>query len=178
MMGYYLATHPHWQDRLRAESRALGTDTLAHPDLDTLVGMDMVFRETLRMNAPAGMIARKATKDTAIDGYHVPRGSQIVLAMYPTHRMEPWWKDPDTFDPERFGPARHEDSWHKYAWAPFGGSVHKCIGMHFGAMQIKAVMHQLLLRYRLSVPRGYAPAMDYGTGPFPADGLPVHLHAI
>ncbi len=101
-----------------------------------------------------------------------------MLGLYPTMRMEPWWQNPDVFDPERFNDERREDQSHKYAWMPFGGNVHKCIGMHFGGMEVKAIMHQLLLRNRLSVPAGYEPVIDYGTGPFPADGLPVEMRGL
>ena len=101
-----------------------------------------------------------------------------MLGIHPTQRMEPWWRDPDTFDPERFSDERREDAAHKYAWMPFGGGVHKCIGMHFGSMEVKAIMHQLLLRNTWSIPVGYEPVMDYGTGPFPGDGLPIELRRL
>ncbi len=178
MIVYYLATHPDWQERLRPDSRALGKATIGYDDLDALEAMDLVFRETLRMNAPVGMIARQAIKDTDICGHYIPNGTRLMLGIYPTQRMEPWWNDPDTFDPERFTPERREDASHKYAWAPFGGNVHKCIGMHFGGMEVKAILHQLLLRYRWTVPAGYEPIIDYGTGPFPGDGLPIELQAV
>jgi cytochrome P450 len=61
---------------------------------------------------------------------------------------------------------------------PFGGGVHKCIGMHFGTMEVKAIMHQLLRSRRWSVPDGYEPPVEYGTGPQPGDGLPVTLAAV
>jgi cytochrome P450 len=178
MMGYYLARHPEWQQRLRADSSALGKPTIAYDDLDALASMDLVFRETLRMNAPVGVIAREATKDTEINGHYIPKGTRIMLGIYQTQRMEPWWNDPDTFDPERFTSERHEDASHKYAWTPFGGNVHKCIGMHFGAIEVKAILHQMLLRHHWTLPPRYEPLMDYGTGPFPGDGLPVQLRPL
>jgi cytochrome P450 len=127
------------------------------------------------MNAPVGMVARQAIKDTEIDGRYIPKGTRLMLGIYPTQRMQPWWNDPDTFDPERFTEERQEDASHKYAWTPFGGNVHKCIGMHFGGMEVKAIIHQLLLGYSWRVPAGYVPVTDYGTGPFPGDGLPIEL---
>jgi cytochrome P450 len=175
MMMYYLARHPEWQQRLRDESDALGTDTPSYEQLAGLESMDLVFRETLRINPPVGMIARRAVKDAAVDGHHVPAGALVMLEIYPSHRMEPWWHDPDTFDPERFAPGRREDQSHQYAWVPFGGNVHKCIGLHFGGMEVKAILHRLLRTRRWSVPAGYAPPLDFATGPFPADGLPVTL---
>jgi cytochrome P450 len=175
MMGYYLAKHPQWQERLRAESLALGKRAIGYDDLDALPSMDLVFKETLRMNAPVGTLAREAVRDTEIDGRYVPGGTKLMLGIYSTQRMEPWWRDPDTFDPERFSDDRREDASHKYAWVPFGGGVHKCIGMHFGAMEVKAIIHQLLVRNAWRVPAGYEPVVDYGTGPFPGDGLPIEL---
>ena len=47
--------------------------------------------------------------------------------------------------------------------------------MHFGGMEVKAILHQLLLRYELQIAPGYEPFMDTATGPFPADGLPIDL---
>ena len=178
MMGYYLAKHPEWQERVREESRVLGKEAIGYDDVDALPALELVFKETLRMNAPVGVLARQAIKDTEIDGHFVPKGARVMLGIYPTMRMEPWWNDPDTFDPERFTPERAEDASHKYAWVPFGGGVHKCIGMHFGAMEVKAVMHQLLLRNSLHVAPSYEPIIDFGTGPFPGDGLPVELRPV
>lgn len=178
MMAYYLAANPEWQQRLREESVALGKAVVGYDDVDALPSMDLVFKETLRMNAPVGVVARQALKDTAIDGHYIPAGTRLVLGLYASHRMEPWWNDPDTFDPERFSPERREDASHKYAWAPFGGSVHKCIGMHFGAMEVKAILHQMLLRSSWTVAPGYEPVMDFGTGPFPGDGLPIELRLL
>lgn len=178
MMGYHLGRHPEWQKRLREESRALGKDAIGFDDVDALPSMDLVFRETLRINAPVGLVARRALRDTEIDGHFIPAGTNLMLGIYPSQRMEPWWNDPDTFDPERFTPERAEDASHKYAWTPFGGNVHKCIGMHFGSMEVKAILHQLLLRCQWSVPAGYEPPMEYGTGPFPADGLPISLRPL
>jgi cytochrome P450 len=178
MMGYYLAKRPEWQERLRAESQALGKPVIGYDDLDALRSMDLVFKETLRINAPVGTLARRAIKDTEIDGRFIPAGTKLMVGIYPTQRMEPWWRDPDTFDPDRFSDARREHASHKYAWVPFGGGVHKCIGMHFGGMEVKAILHQLLLRNSLHVSPDYEPVLDYGTGPFPGDGLPLELRPL
>jgi cytochrome P450 len=179
MMAYYLARHPEWQDRLRTESQALGKTAIGYDDLDALPSMDLVFKETLRMNAPVGTLAREAIKDTEIDGRYIPKGTKLMLGIYVTQRMEPWWRDPDTFDPERFSDGQREDAAsHKYDWVPFGSGVHKCIGMHFGSMEVKAIMHQLLLRNSWRIHAGYEPILDYGTGPFPGDGLPIELRPL
>ena len=87
--------------------------------------------------------------------------------------------EPGPFRPRSASrPERREDAIHKHAWIPFGSGVHKCIGMHFGGMEVKAIMHAMLLRYRWTIPAGYVPPLDYGTGPYPGDGLPVRLERL
>ena len=178
MLVYYLARHPEWQERLRAESQAVGVDRIGYEHADRLPLMDLCFRETLRMNAPVGILGRRALKDTELDGRFVPEGTRLLVAIYPSQRMEPWWSEPDVFDPERYVPERAEDASHKFAWTPFGSGVHKCIGLHFGSMEVKAILHRLLLTRRFSIPDGYEPPMTYGTGPQPSDGLPIALSAL
>ena len=58
---------------------------------------------------------------------------------------------------------------------PFGNGIHKCIGMFFGGMEVKAAMHQLLRRYLLTVDPGYTMPVDWSSLPRPRDGLPIDL---
>ncbi len=177
-MAYFLGRHPEWQARLREESAALGKPAIGYDDLERLPALDMVMRETLRYFAPVGMLFREALKDTAVQGHHVPAGTLTALGLFPSMRMEPWWSDPHTWDPERFSPERKEDTSHKYAWVPFGGNVHKCIGLHFGGMEVKAIMHQLLARFEWTTVPGYEVPLTFATGPVPADGLPLDLRPL
>jgi cytochrome P450 len=177
-MAYFLASHPEWQDRVREESLALGKDAIDYEDLDRLTAMDLAMKETLRMYAPVGVLFRETLRDTSILDHYLPAGTLVGLGLYSSMRMEPWWSEPDRWDPGRFSEERREDLSHKYAWVPFGGNVHKCIGLHFGGMEVKAILHQLLLRYSLSVPSGYLPPLTHATGPIPADGLPLQLRRL
>jgi cytochrome P450 len=175
MLTYYLGKHPEWQDRLREESLALGKPTLDYVDLDRLPSLDLAFKEALRINSPVGMLFRKTIVDTDILGHYIPAGTEVGINAYATMRLADYWPSPERFDPERFAEPRREDKIHRYAWAPFGGGAHKCIGLYFGGMTVKSVMHQMLLRFDWSVPPGYEPPMTWGTGPTPADGLPIDL---
>ena len=178
MMAYFLGRYPGWQERLRAQSQALGKTAVTHAELETLTDLDLVMKETLRMNAPVGIIVREAARDTSLQGFYIPAGTRLMLNIYASQRMNEWWENADHFDPERFSESRREDRSNQYAWIPFGGNVHKCIGMHFGGMEVKAIIHQMLLRYRWSVPADYEPPLDYGTGPMPGDGLPMRLQPL
>lgn len=175
---YYLAKYPEWQERLRAESQALGKTCIDYEDLASLEGIGMAMKEALRLCSPVPSMPRKTVKDVEFQGYLIPKGSFITISPYFTHFMEEYWPEPEKFDPERFSDERREDKVHPYAWAPFGGGAHKCIGLHFAEMQVKAILHQVLLNYRWSVPDGYEMPVDLTSLPVPGDGLPVYLERI
>ncbi|MCL2585730.1 MAG: cytochrome P450, partial [Streptosporangiales bacterium] len=58
---------------------------------------------------------------------------------------------------------------------PFGGGVHKCIGLYFAGLEVKSIMHRLLRTYHWELPADYEPVMDNHSLPFPKDGLPLTL---
>ncbi|GAA5126543.1 cytochrome P450 [Haloechinothrix salitolerans] len=175
-MMSYLGQHPEWQQRCREESLALD----AYPDHDQLAhleSLDMVMKEAMRLVTPLPTMARNAVKDTEVLGHFVPQGSFVVATPIFTHHMPEYWPEPERFDPGRFAPDRREDKVHRYAWQPFGGGVHKCLGMHFSTVEVKLVMHHLLRRFTWGVPPDYRAPMDYTSLPFPKDGHPVDLRA-
>jgi cytochrome P450 len=172
-----LGQHPQWQQRCRAESLALGTSRPSHAQLAELTSLDLVMKECLRLVAPVPTMARKTVKDTEVLGYALPAGTMVALSPHFTHHMAEYWPNPETFDPGRFSAQRQEDKVHRYAWEPFGGGVHKCLGMYFSAVEIKSVLHQLLLRYDWSVDPDYRTPLDYTSLPYPKDGQPIDLRA-
>ena len=177
-MGYYLARHPEWQDRVREESFALDTPTPGYDDLDKLVSLDLVMRESMRLVAPVPTIPRRTVRETEVLGHALPAGSLVSVSPQFTHHMSAYWPDPERFDPQRFAADRREDKVHPHAWVPFGSGVHKCIGLYFGGMEVKAVMHQVLRRYRWSVDPAYRMPLDWRALPIPRDRLPVRLERI
>ncbi|MGH2726962.1 MAG: cytochrome P450, partial [Actinomycetota bacterium] len=177
-IAYYLAKHPEWQERVRAESIALGTPAVRFDDLDKLVTLDLVMKEALRLVAPVPALARRTVKDTEVLGRFIPAGTLTSAGIGFTHYMEEYWPDPEAFDPERFAEHRREDRIHQHAWEPFGSGAHKCIGMRFAAVELKAIMHQVVQRFRWSVPADYELKLDTTALPVPADGLPVKLERI
>ncbi|GAC56493.1 putative cytochrome P450 [Gordonia hirsuta DSM 44140 = NBRC 16056] len=173
-MAYRMAEHPKWQAKARAQSQALGP-MLEYDELSELTVLDNIMKESLRMCPPVPAQPRMAIKDTQVMGYYVPEGTMVAIPQMANHRDPRYFTDPDVFDPERFLPERAEDKGHRMAWMPFGGGVHKCIGLYFAGMEIKTIMHNLLRDYEWFVPAGYRFPMDYSSLPVPKDGLPVTL---
>lgn len=173
-MSYWMAKHPEWQEKARAQSFEFG-ETLAYADLADLTVVDLIMRESLRLCPPVPAQPRMAVKDTQVQGFYIPKGTMVTIPQLINHRDPQYYSHPEIFDPERFSPERAEDKGHRMAWTPFGGGVHKCIGLYFAQMQIKTVMHHLLRNYEWSVPAGYTMPMDYSALPVPKDKLPVQM---
>jgi cytochrome P450 len=133
------------------------------------------MKEALRLCAPVPSIPRFAQQEVHIDGYRIPAGSFVTNSPYANHYLDEVWPDPTRFDPERFSAERHEEKVHRLAFQAFGAGVHKCIGMYFAGMQVRAVFHELLREYEWSVPEGYEMPIDLVALPYARDGLPVTL---
>jgi len=177
-MAYYLARYPEWQERCRAESLALGSPVLGYDDLDRVPSLDLVMKEAMRLVPPVPGITRRTNRETELLGFSIPAHAYVAVHLWGVHHQAAVWPEPERFDPERFAEHRREDKVHRFAFMPFGNGVHKCIGMYFGGMEIKAIMHQLLRRYRLTVPAGYRMPLDWVSLPRPKDGLPIRLHRL
>jgi cytochrome P450 len=176
---HQLAAHPDWQERCRDESARLGDGPLDIEALEKLESLDLVMNEAMRMVTPVPWNFRRAVRDTELLGHYIPAGTDVVTWPSMTHRLPELWTDPERFDPDRFAEPRAEHKRHRYAFAPFGGGAHKCIGMVFGQLEVKTILHRLLRTYRLELARpGYAPRYDWGGMPVPIDGLPIVLRPL
>jgi cytochrome P450 len=175
---YELARHPEWQTRVREECADGGAPVAGYDRILALPILGRVVSETLRRHPPLSTIPRLVTRELSFAGYRIPQG--VMLAIYPlhTHHMATWWSEPFRFDPERFAPARAEHERHPYAFIPFGGGAHMCIGYRFAELQIKAILHQLVRRYRWSIPAGYVMPEQQAPIAKPRDGLPLRLERL
>ena len=172
-MAWAMAMHPEWQECVREEVFSLGAERLAYEDLGKLEVTERAFNEALRLLPPVFFLPRKALQDFEIDGYTIPRGTVLTVSPGHVQRMPEYWSNPDAFDPDRFGPERREQDKHRFAFAPFGGGVHKCLGMHFAYMQMKVFVFHLLRKYRIRMVPGHVPAWKVLPVPKPVNGLPM-----
>src|SRR5271165_5322417 len=178
-IAYHLAAYPQWQERARDESARLGDAPLDIEALEKLETLDLVMNESMRLVTPVPWAMRQTVRDTELLGYYVPAGTNVIAWPATNHRLPELWTDPLQFDPERFAEPRAEHKRHRFAFTPFGGGAHKCIGMVFGQLEVKTVIHRLLRRYRLELVRpGYKPRYDHGGMPVPMDGMPIVLRPL
>lgn len=177
-LAYELARHPEWQERAREECLGHGREPLGFDAVGGLEQVGWIMKETLRRYPPLPVIPRICTEPFEFAGHRIPAESMVVVAPIHTHHMPEWWTAPTIWDPARFSPERAEHERHTHMWIAFGGGSHHCLGIRFAELQVKCVIHQLLCRYRISVPDGYRMPVQQAPISRPLDGLPLSVEAL
>jgi cytochrome P450 len=146
---YLLSQHPEVEAKLHTELDAvLGGRAPAMADLANLTYTGMVVDEAMRVFPPVWAVGRAAIADDEIMGYHIPKGSNLMLSQYYAHRHPQFWENPERFDPERFSPERAGGR-PRYAFFPFGGGPRMCIGNIFALTEAQLILASVAQRYRL-----------------------------
>ena len=127
-MFYELLQHPDLLERVTAEADALfarGMPTVR--DLRRLDVTHRVAMETMRCYSLTPMIQRTVSNSFEFEGYKVPAGASLALALSVPHYMEEHFPDPQRFDIERYTAERAEHR-QRGAYSPFGAGAHMCLG--------------------------------------------------
>jgi len=145
---FLLSQHPRWHRAASEEVRARVAAEI--PTLDELERLDLldgVIRETLRLTPSAPWTTRIAATDVEIGGHPVPRGTEVVVSIFHTHRFEPCYEHPDRFDPSRWQRIRPD----VFTFNAFSAGTRACIGSGFAMLEMKAILAMLLRRFRLEL---------------------------
>lgn len=145
--------HPHVLPPILAEHQAiLGERREATmEDVRALSSVERLVLETERMHPPLIMLMRKVLRDFTYKDFVVPKGWMAMVSPGLSHRLSEVFADPERFDPERFDPPREEHKQANYTMITFGGGKHRCIGMAFGFLQVRAVVSYILRNFELSL---------------------------
>jgi len=179
MAAYYLGNDYPLQSKLAAEvaqwPRELSFETVFH----SVNQMICVFYEALRMHPPVPLFLRRTIRECEFGGVRLPADTMVCVPGSYIHRLEDWWRDPDTFDPTRFSEEVSEHRKHNFMWVPFGGGAHKCIGMHFARMLFLLTFRELIGNYQIEFAKeGYFPTkLQHFPFTRPLDNLPLRLAA-
>jgi sterol 14-demethylase len=67
------------------------------------------------------MLSRTATQSLEYQGYHIPRGTMVIISPAVTHRLPPAFAEPDRYRPDRFV----DDPGAMRNLIGFGGGAHR-----------------------------------------------------
>ncbi len=174
---YRLSLQPEIRERLWAEVAALGGRPPEKADLKALTYTEQCLNETLRIYPPAYNFSRVMLEDTTVGGYHVAKGSMVIVSPYATHRLPQWWPNPEGFDPDRFSEERAAGR-SQFAFIPFGAGHRYCIGGPLAMVQMKLITAVIAQRYRLDVKPGHPVEPIPGTVMRPEQGMPMLIRRV
>jgi cytochrome P450 len=175
---HMLDDHPDVWERLHEEAvTVLGDRLPTYEDLHALTYTSMVIEETMRLFPPVWILPRLAQADDVVGGYHVPKGSDVVVSPYTLHRHPAFWDQPLKFDPDRFDPTRPNDR-PRYAHIPFGAGPRFCVGNNLGMMEATFVVAMVAREMRLAKVPGHPIVAEPMLSLRVRGGLPMTVHPL
>ncbi|KAI1172561.1 cytochrome P450 4A12A [Nemania sp. FL0916] len=211
---WILSIKPDIQTKLRREIRVnLPSPSSTSPNAQELSAiidnrmpyLNAVCQEVLRFFAPVPATFREAVVDTTIQGYEIPKGTQLILSLRGTNRDKALWgEDAGEFNPDRFlsqgkyqqeRDPLHEDYRHadektaapghrsNFANMTFLHGPRSCIGQSFSRAELAIVIATLVGRFEFTL--ADESEADFSTIPLrrgatfrPLNGLKVKVKMI
>ncbi|KAG5604908.1 hypothetical protein H5410_026400 [Solanum commersonii] len=154
-----LLRHPQVTKKLQKElQEVVGFDRMVEEsDLENLNYLDMVVKEGLRLHPVAPLFYPESMEDCVVDGFHVQKGSRIIINCYSIHRDPNVWPEHEKFLPERFVGSSVDFRGHDFQLLPFGSGRRSCPGMQLAVTIIRLVVAQLVHCFEWELPNGIQP---------------------
>ncbi|KAK9816800.1 hypothetical protein WJX72_005241 [[Myrmecia] bisecta] len=177
-----LTQHPECLAKVRGEADAVfGLDEDGQlPDRAAFESMPYTLaalRETLRKYSIVPVVTRKAVADSEVCGYHIPRGTYLVLTLRGVHDS---WQSPSEWQPERFMPGgefdKFDESSRPYMFLPFIQGPRNCLGQHFALLEARIVLGLLVKNFTFHTCRADAGVPNEAVIPIgPAHGMEMNV---
>lgn len=173
-----LAEQPELRERCLTEVREHAREgPLTLAALSKLQHSTRVILEAKRSVPLVPIVFGRARRAFSCNGFHVPEGWIVFLALSLNNKSPDIFKEPHRFDPDRFA-ERAEHRKHPMAFIPQGAEPatgHQCLGLEYSTVLSAAFLTLLVRGYEWELP---AQDLDYNwkrLPPEPRDGLRVRL---
>ncbi|KAI5678318.1 hypothetical protein M9H77_09268 [Catharanthus roseus] len=124
-------------------------------DLQKMQYLQAVIKETLRFHPPVPLlILREAREDVNLMGYHVKKGTQVIINAWGIGRDSCLWEEAEVFKPERFLNTSLDFKGHNFQYIPFGSGRRSCPGVNFAIPIAELALANLIHKFNFSLPDG------------------------
>ncbi|XP_037431833.1 cytochrome P450 71A1-like [Triticum dicoccoides] len=145
------------QDELRSRSVSTNSDMITEEDLQGMVYLKAVMKETMRLHPPGPLlIPREAMEQTRIQQYDVPSKTMVIVNAWAIGRDPGSWESPEEFRPERFLGTGGEVDFRgrHFQLVPFGSGRRVCPGINFTMSIVEIAIANLVGRFDWALPEG------------------------
>ncbi|MED6151515.1 hypothetical protein PIB30_083233 [Stylosanthes scabra] len=121
-------------------------------DINKLVYIQAIVKETLRLYPPAPLTTREFTENANLGGYHIEKGTILLTNVWKINTNPSVWSDWPEFKPEKFL-TTHKDvdfKGHHFDLLPFGSGRRMCPGISFGVQIIHFILASFLYSFEIS----------------------------
>ncbi|XP_004380037.1 cytochrome P450 2D17-like isoform X3 [Trichechus manatus latirostris] len=130
------------------------------------------FGDVVPLNLP-----HMTSRDTEVHGFHIPKGTTLILNLSSVLKDEAVWEKPFRFHPEHFLDAQGRFV-KPEAFMPFSAGRRSCLGEPLARMELFLFFTCLLQRFSFSVPPGQPRPSDHGVYAFLVTPFPYQLCAV
>ncbi|KAJ9559862.1 hypothetical protein OSB04_005022 [Centaurea solstitialis] len=114
-------------------------------DIANLPYLRCILNETLRLYPPAPLLVpHESSEDTIVGGYHISRGTMLLVNQWAINHNPALWTNPERFNPERFE-GLEDTRDYGYKLIPFGSGRRRCPGEGL-ALRVVGVTLGLLIQ--------------------------------
>lgn len=169
---YVLVTKPDIQEKLREEIlRVLGPrqadgggEHTYHQIESCLPYLHNFTREVMRRYCPVTASWREAAKDLTICDTFIPKGTAVhFLPGMVNLSKSIWGEEAEEFRPERWDDLKGEAT-NPYAFMAFSHGPRICMGKHYGILNFKLIMVEMLVNFRFGVSKEIEEEVRLGGG--------------
>ncbi|KAK7306938.1 hypothetical protein VNO77_39581 [Canavalia gladiata] len=126
-------------------------------DVQNLVYLKAVIKETLRFYAPTPIIPRETNKSFVLDGYEIEPKTIVYVNGWAIQMDPEIWKDPEEFNPERFLNSDIDFKGLDFEYLPFGAGRRICPGISLGIATVELLIANLINSFHWEMPEGMKP---------------------
>ncbi|XP_059645441.1 cytochrome P450 736A117-like [Cornus florida] len=151
-----LLRHPRVMNKVQNQVREIlkGKPHVTADNLEEMLYLKAVIKETLRLHPPIPLHVREASEDVRVMGYDIAAGTMVMINAWAIGRDPMSWVEPEEFQPERFLNSSIDFRGQDFELIPFGAGRRGCPGTSFAMATNEFVLANLLHKFNWTLPGG------------------------